>query len=270
MPPRAAPGGPPALPTAPSPRLPTPSPIPSPPADLFFAGALRLEQAPRGEGYRANVDALLLSRAALLDARPARHVLDLGAGSGAVGLSYALFAPTALTLVERDPLAAARARRNAAPFAGARVVEADVEQLNVRADLVLCNPPFTEPASGRPSPDLARDGARRGALAPFIRAAARALEGENARAFFVYPADQLLELLRTAAREGLSAASLRFVHPRPSAPARVVLAAFTAARPAVAAVLPPWFEWQGKERDAELAAFLEGRGTPPLPPRPGP
>ncbi|HEU4408720.1 MAG TPA: methyltransferase [Polyangiaceae bacterium] len=244
------------------------APPATPPADLFFGGALRLEQAPRGGGYRANVDAFLLARAALLDAPRAPRAVDLGAGAGAVGLSYALFSAAALTLVERDPLAAARARRNAAPFASARVLEADVERARARAELVLCNPPFTEPSSGRPSPDPARDAARRGALAPFLRAAARALDGPAARAFFVYPAGRLPELLQGAARAGLAAASLRFVHPRPGAPARVVLAAFAARGAGPARVLPPWFEWRGGARDPELEAFLAGEGDPALP-RPG-
>ncbi len=238
------------------------------PADLFFGGALRLEQPPRGAGYRANVDAFLLSRAALLDAPAAPRALDLGAGAGAVGLSYALFSSSPPTLVERNPAAAALARRNAAPFAGARVIEADVARARERAELVLCNPPFTDPSAGRPSPDPARDAARRGALAPFLRAAANSLEGPRARAFFVYPAERLPELLRGATLAGLAALSLRFVHARRLAPARVALVAFAPGpAPDTFRVLAPWFEWEGPTREPALAAFLEGRGEPPLPAR---
>ncbi|MCU0682767.1 MAG: methyltransferase [Polyangiaceae bacterium] len=246
------------------------APLPEPSADHLFGGALRLEQPPRGAGYRANVDALLLSRAALLERGAGRRTLDLGAGVGTVGLSYALFSTTpaaSLVLVERDPLAAALARQNAAPFPFASVLELDVEHAHERAELVLCNPPFTDPSAGRPSAAPSRDAARRGPLAPFLHAAARSLEGPDARALFIFPAERLPGLLQGAALAGLSAASLRFVHPRHGAPARVVIAGFAAAAPPHTPVHPPWFEWEGAAREPALAAFLEGIGEPALPAR---
>jgi tRNA1Val (adenine37-N6)-methyltransferase len=239
---------------------------PPPETDRPFAGALRLAQPPRGAGYRANVDALLLGRAALLERPSARHGLDLGAGVGTVGLTYALFSGRPVTLVERDAAAAALARLNAGPFADARVIEADVADVAVRADLIVCNPPYTEPSAGRRSPDPGRDAARRGRLAPFLSAAARCLDGPDARALFIYPSEKLPELWSTARAAALSPASVRFVHPRREAPARAIIVSFVARPAGQTLVHPPWFEWHGARRDPDLAAFLAGTGEPPLPP----
>ncbi|MBI3275161.1 MAG: methyltransferase, partial [Methylocystis sp.] len=83
----------------------------SPEPDGFLGGKLRLRQTPRG--HRAGTDAVLL--AAATPAATRGLALDVGAGTGAVGLGAALLAPKAsIGLVEIDPGACALARENAA------------------------------------------------------------------------------------------------------------------------------------------------------------
>ena len=234
--------------------------------DALFGGALLLAQPERGEGYRVNVDALLLAREALLGPQ-ATGAVDLGAGVGAVGLSLLLGGAGRVALVERDPWMAALARVNAAPFGPrASVIEAPVEELGALepADLVVCNPPFTPPGRGPAPPEARRSGARHGETAPFLQAAARLLS-EAGRACFIYPAGELEALLEALAPAGLALEALRAVHPSPRSAARVVIAQLalaTAARRALgrpARCLSPWFERDERgQPERGLAAFVAG------------
>ncbi|HEY2516385.1 MAG TPA: hypothetical protein VGI39_36190, partial [Polyangiaceae bacterium] len=54
--------------------------------DTLFGGRVQLAQPGRGEGYRVNVDAILLADFARRAPR-ARAAVDLGAGVGAVSLA---------------------------------------------------------------------------------------------------------------------------------------------------------------------------------------
>lgn len=184
-----------------------------------------LEQPPKGR-YRTNEDAALLAQFVGL-ARGT--VYDLGAGVGAVGLFVARASPqTHVVLVERDEALAEIARRNVAAnglVARVEVVVADVGALGSerrgRATVVVCNPPYVPEGRGR-APATARRDARMGDVGPFV-SAARALVGARGRACFVYPTTNLVDLLAALRSSGLEPKAVRFVHPRPSAPARVAL-----------------------------------------------
>ena len=134
--------------------------------DAFYGGRLFLTQPVRG--HRSGTDAVLLAAAVPLDF--SGSCLDMGSGVGAVGLGVALLRPgSRIVLVERDVTTAALAHDNAAALrAGDRVTVAtcDIMQrddlrraLPERADLVVTNPPFHDPARSRPSPDADRRGA---------------------------------------------------------------------------------------------------------------
>lgn len=79
---------------------------------------------------------------------PAR-IIDMGAGSGAGGLSAArLFPGAALELVDVNPAALALARANAAA-AGIAVSTTEAQTVPKGADLVLANPPYMMDADAR-------------------------------------------------------------------------------------------------------------------------
>ena len=133
--------------------------------DAFLGGALNILQPQ--EGYRAGLDAVLLAAAAPVEVGRGQHILDVGAGTGVVGLAVARrVADAAVTLVERDSELAALARANAARngLSGrVRVVEADVTRplrdlagIGARAetfDHVLANPPFHTEGRGTAAGD---------------------------------------------------------------------------------------------------------------------
>jgi release factor glutamine methyltransferase len=92
----------------------------------------------------------LLVEWAITRAGPAPLVVDLGSGSGAIALSFAVERPNSqVYALERAPAALVWLRRNVAEIdPRVRVVEGDLADptvltdLDGRADLVLCNPPY--------------------------------------------------------------------------------------------------------------------------------
>lgn len=112
-------------------------------------GGRRL-RVPTGSGTRPTADrareGLFSSLQSLLDLEGTR-VLDLYAGSGALGLEALSRGAAAATLVERDPAALAALRANVADLGlPATVVDADVTAYLRRepqpVDLVLLDPPY--------------------------------------------------------------------------------------------------------------------------------
>jgi tRNA1Val (adenine37-N6)-methyltransferase len=245
--------------------------------DSLFGGRLVLAQPKRG--YRVNVDALLLAAFAAAHRRRGR-VVDLGAGVGAVGLAlHDAGLARELHAVECEPLLAALLRENLARSGVVHsVFERDLaaglpRALVQKADLVVANPPFFEPGSGRTQQHPRTARGRTGVLAPFVDAAARALAGPRARAAFVYPAAGLPRLLSAADAAGLVAKRLRFVHARADTPARVALLELRRAKPGGLIVEPPLVEWLApRERSDEVAALVERglgqRAKKPSAPRP--
>ncbi len=231
--------------------------------DALLGGAVLVDQP--SHGYRVNADALLLATFAA--ERRAALCVDLGAGVGAVALVlYHLGGARRLELVEIDAFAAGLAEQNMARAGASGAVHlVDLggglpRALRQRADLVVCNPPFYEPAASRAPRDSRARVARTGSLAPFMRAAAAALRGPRARAAFAYPARSLQALLADAERAGLVAKRLRFVHADAASPARLVLVELRRARPGGLVVEPPLIEWSAPgRRSSELAALMAGR-----------
>ena len=210
--------------------------------DTLWGGTLRLYQPRPGEGYRFNVDAVHL--AIFASAHKVQTALDLGSGVGAVGLSLLhLESAKHVTLVDHEPRyleLAARSIAEATWAARATCIHAEVGALALpqHFDLVLSNPPYTEPGAGRVSK---AGSARQGALLPFVKAA-RAHMGPRARFACVYPARELERLLSCLGDCGLVAKRMQFVHAKPSAEARVVMIEATATKPGGLVVMPALVE----------------------------
>lgn len=172
------------------------------------------------DGYRSRPENLLLP--SLLEGSCA-HVLDLGAGSGVLGLLAAYASPTRpnVTLVERHPDMLDVARANAAHYAHdlkVRVIPGDLrDPLPVdAADRIVLNPPFFAPDEGRPSSnDATRHAthALHGGLGDFLAAASRAL-APRGEILVLYPADRLADVLALTPAHALVATDLLLVHAR--------------------------------------------------------
>ncbi len=192
------------------------------------------------EGYRFSVDALLLADFAA-GPRPARACLDLGTGSGVIAIRLLERSACArATGIECQPDLARCAEQNAADAGLSDRLEVVREDLRrIRAllapggfDLVVANPPFHQPARGRPSPRVGRATARHEGettLSDFVAAARHAL-GARGRFCMILHAQRLPEIATTLRAHGLEPKRLRFVHPKVARPAKLVLCEARAGR----------------------------------------
>jgi len=240
--------------------------------DRFLGGALSLRQPARG-AHRAGTDAVLLAR--FLAPEPGAIVYDLGAATGAVGLTVAHCAPECrVVLVERDPALAALARENAAANgldARVSVIEADLLAPGAArraaglvpnsADLVLTNPPFFEGPGHRPSPDAGRAAAHafpsEGGLVAWMRACAD-LARPGGRIGLIHRADALPACL-DALHGRFGECAVRPVHARADRPAIRVLISGRKGSRAPFRLLPPLVLQDDEGRFTPEAEALHGR-----------
>jgi tRNA1(Val) A37 N6-methylase TrmN6 len=216
----------------------------------FLGGRLVLRQLRLG--HRVGTDAALVIAAARPDAKG--RVADIGAGSGAIGLSLAVLNPALeVTLIELDADIAALAAENAALnncTQRVRSLAVDVEEIAHSAparrelatpyDLVVTNPPFTNARASQPSPDRRRalaHVAKEGALARWIDATHFLLRPKGVLIAIFRP-DALAEML-AALRPKFSEVALRPVHGHAEgAAARILIRARKGGRTPLT-VLPP-------------------------------
>jgi len=232
--------------------------------DTLFSGRVALAQPARGEGYRVNVDALLLAHFACRVGR-AKTAFDLGAGVGAVSLALLYWnAIERATLVEREPEAAelARANLHANDWDDrGEVIAGDVASVSRmragQARLVVCNPPYFAPGRGHIAGAEARARARSGELGIFV-AAARTLLARRGRACFIYPARELASLLAALRESGLEPKRLRAVRATRLDVARVVLVEALAAKPGGLLVEPDLVERDGETYGEEVGQVISG------------
>ena len=214
--------------------------------DELTGYGLRIIQ-PR-HGYRFSVDPLLLADFAGI--APGERVADLGTGSGIMPLILARKETSALvTGIEFQEGMAEIARRNAIANGldgRIEIVEGDVVDLRGRFpvstfDLVVSNPPYRRPGTGKVSPRAGRDDSRHettAGLADFL-AAAKYLVKESGRICFIYHTCRLAELMVRAAEQKLAPLRLRMVHGNSTAPARMFMVELRKGRPGELTVEPP-------------------------------
>ena len=177
-------------------------------------------------------DALALGGFATV--KPGWHVCDLGTGSGALLLLLARRADRlSLTGVERDPLSARTARDNlAANGLPGELALGDWREIPLPAgtfDLVIANPPYFPPGSGR-----GNDPARmelHGGLDELCAAAGRLLKNGGRFALCHRP-ERLCDVLCTLRAHGLEPKRLKLVAHSPAhSPALLLVEAVKGGRP---------------------------------------
>jgi tRNA1Val (adenine37-N6)-methyltransferase len=214
--------------------------------DALTGYDLRIIQ-PR-HGYRFSVDPLLLADFARV--RAGERAVDLGTGCGVVALLLARIQESCtVTGVEFQPEMAGIATRNILLNGlpeRVEIVSDDVISLKARFpvdsfDLVVSNPPYRRPGTGKVSPRAGRDDSRHetsATLADFL-AAAKYLVKPSGRICFIYHTCRLAELMAQAAQQKLGVLRLRMVHGNSTAPARMFLVELVKGRVGELRVEPP-------------------------------
>ena len=199
------------------------------------------EYFPRGlaqpaGSFRFSADALLLAEFAATGSKRSLRGLDLGCGCGVVGLGVMLRMPVARFVgLDINPELVGAAAQNVASLGLAGqylALDGDVRNYKNIAkippasfDLVVTNPPYRKPGTGRPSTTAMRNTAlfeTHGDISDFVAMAARALKNSG-RFCCVYSAERLPDLCAALAAHKLTPKRLQPVHGRRGQGALLVL-----------------------------------------------
>lgn len=199
-------------------------------------------------GYRFSVDPLLLADFA--GVRMGERCVDLGTGCGVIALLLARLGENcSVAAIEFQQVMAQIAARNVMLNGlGDRVevVEEDVVSVKSRFpvdsfDLVVSNPPYRRPGTGKVSPRAGRDDSRHestAALSDFL-AAAKYLVKPSGRICLIYHTSRLAELMAQAAQQKLAPLRLRMVHGNSRMEARMFMIELAKGRSGELRVEPP-------------------------------
>ncbi len=250
---------------------PSPEIAPDTTENALLDGRVRLRQAARG--YRAGMDAALL--AAAVGARPGDRIIEAGCGAGAVLTQIAARCPNvSLTGLERDPVAADLARRNAllnAIEARMTVLTGDVAAGYRVLDLppfdwAISNPPFFDdetalraPAPGKRGAWIADDG-----LATWTDFLIRAVR-EGGRIVMIHRADRLADILSLLG-DKCGSFAIRPIHAFADEPAKRVLVQAIRTGKAPLRLLPPLIlhDRLGGKHSAAAEVILRGNADLPF------
>jgi tRNA1Val (adenine37-N6)-methyltransferase len=198
--------------------------------DTFFNGRIQVKQ--NRVGYRFSIDAVLLAYQAA--PRSGDKVVDLGAGCGIISLILAYRRPditvTAVEVQEElTQLAISNVKNNhlqdriTVLGADMRAMKPDMTAGPV--DLVVCNPPYRKPGSGRINPDNQRAVARHELKANLhdVIVAARRILKTAGRFVTIYTAERTVDILYQMRTDCIEPKCLRSIHSEFDSEAKLIL-----------------------------------------------
>jgi tRNA1Val (adenine37-N6)-methyltransferase len=219
-----------------------------------------------------SLDAILLAHFATI--RPGVSAVDLGAGTGVLGLLLLARGAGSVTGVEINPAMADMAGRSARLNGleeRLKIFRADVRQVaelfpSGREELVIANPPYRPIGGGFVSPNHQVAVARHevaGELADFI-AAARFLVKYRGRFAMVHLPERLPEILKAMVDAGLQPKRLQLVYPSlERKPKFLLVEGIRGGKPGLD-VLPPLFVYGADgQYSREIMAYYK-TDVPPL------
>jgi tRNA1Val (adenine37-N6)-methyltransferase len=216
---------------------------------LTLDGLKEIKVYQHKDGYRFSIDALLLY--SFINIKRVQNIADLGAGSGIIGLLLAKKYPSAsVLLIELQKSLAALAKKSIALNKlqdRVNILNADLKHLckelsesYVRHsqtgiyesqitpesfDLVVSNPPFRKPGSGKLSDGDERAIARHELMLPLhqlIKAVSILLK-HHGRFCMIHLPERIADIIREMSLHCLEPKRIRFVHSYSDSPAKMVL-----------------------------------------------
>jgi tRNA1Val (adenine37-N6)-methyltransferase len=237
-----------------------------PTTDTFFSGRIQVRQPRRG--YRFSIDAVLLAH--LAAPRRRDRILDLGAGCGIVSLILAWRHPDVrIRGIELQTALADLAKENVSRNRLADRIgidEADLRTLHPDDvgglfEMVVCNPPYRRPRSGRMNPDSQKAIARHEieVLLADVVSASRRLLRRSGRLCIVYPAERMSDLVAEMRSGRIEPKRMLAIHSRMDAEAKLVFVeGVYGAGPGVKIEPPLAIYGPAGEYTPELAEMLAG------------
>ena len=198
--------------------------------DAFFDGKLHIKQAL--SGYRFSLDAVILAWYAR--PRADKSVLDLGTGCGIIPLIMTYRNPGIAVFgveIQQDLAELAIANVGANRMQDRiTVLRQDMRDLKPDmiggpVDLVVCNPPYRKPDSGRINPDSQRAIARhelKASLADVLQAVRRMLRTAG-RFVTIYTTERVVDLFCQMRAAGVEPKFMRLIHSRLDTEAKLIL-----------------------------------------------
>lgn len=198
--------------------------------DTFFNGKVRVMQ--NTTGYRFSIDSVLLAYHSV--PRHGDKVLDLGTGCGIIPMLLVFRHPYitvygAEVQSELAALAVSNVKENQMEDR-ITVLFSDMKLLRPTmtdgpVDLVVCNPPYRKPGSGRINPDKQRAVARHEVkvnLLEIIQTAHRMLRTAG-KFITIYTAERTTDILAQMRMDDIEPKFLRMIHSRRNTDAKLIL-----------------------------------------------
>jgi len=248
-----------------SPPCPAPLALLHPDETLDALGYGDLQIIQPQQGFRFTIDPILL--AGFAQCKTGETWIDLGCGSGVLPLLLARReAGLQITGIEIDPASAERACRNVILNKLDKqidIIHGDLRELRQTHDaqswdVIITNPPYRRPESGRVSSGADRAIARhelQGNLDDFLEAS-RYLLKNGGRFYAIYLAERLPELLVKMSAKKIEPKRLRCIHPRRTHDANLVLIeGRRSGRPGLTMVAPLFlYEGEGYSEEVRMLA----------------
>lgn len=232
--------------------------------DDLLIGELRIIQ--QAGQFRFSLDAVLLAHFATVKRGAA--AVDLGAGTGVLGLLLAARGAKRVTGVEINPEMADMASRSirvngldgrlAVVCADVRAIPGGSLLEGRSWDLVVANPPYRPLGGGGVNPREELALARHeiaGGLGDFAAAASFLLK-EKGRLAMVHLPERLTDVVGVLRGAGVEPKRLRFVHPAPGKAAKLLLAeGVRGGRPGLTVEPPLYIYGEDGRYDGEIMAY---------------